>query len=216
MDVFAHVCEALRDDDLARLRRFSVRDGARARFSTWLVTVVRNLTVDWLRHQHGRPQGAPPDSLTPRQQDVYRSVFLEHRPHLEAYELLRQRSERPLPYHAFVEDLRAAQRAFRSARHRIQPQMVSLPPSLVDPAGQEEEGARDRDEARRLLSDALAPRSPDERLALILFVVDEMPAGDVARAVGWSDAKAVYNRVYRLLKTIRRELLARGIQPDDF
>src|SRR6266576_1790416 len=53
MDVFARVCEALREDDLRRLRAFAAQQDHRARFSTWLVTVVRHLTVDWFRHRDG-------------------------------------------------------------------------------------------------------------------------------------------------------------------
>lgn len=48
LDVFAHVCEALSADRLTRLRRYSDRGERRARFSTFLVTVVHNLTIDWL------------------------------------------------------------------------------------------------------------------------------------------------------------------------
>src|SRR5438034_463080 len=54
MDVFARVCEALREDDLRRLRTYVAQPDHRARFSTWLVTVVRHVTVDWFRHRDGR------------------------------------------------------------------------------------------------------------------------------------------------------------------
>jgi len=53
MDVFARVCEALREDDLRRLRSWAEQPQHRARFTTWLVTVVRHLTVDWFRHRDG-------------------------------------------------------------------------------------------------------------------------------------------------------------------
>src|SRR5262245_61158178 len=54
MDVFAEVCGALRENDLARLRVWLAQPAHSARFSTWLVTVVRNLTVDWYRRRDGR------------------------------------------------------------------------------------------------------------------------------------------------------------------
>ena len=53
MDVFARVCEALREDDFRRLRAYAEQPTHRARFSTWLVTVVRHLTIDWFRHRDG-------------------------------------------------------------------------------------------------------------------------------------------------------------------
>ncbi len=37
MDIFAWVCESLRQDDLARLRRYPQQKTHSARFSTWLV-----------------------------------------------------------------------------------------------------------------------------------------------------------------------------------
>lgn len=214
MDVFAQVCESLQADDLARIRRFPSDGSARARFSTWLVTVVHHLTLDWFRHRDGREQGALPGSLTRRQQDIYRAVFLEQQPHGEVFEVLRQRSETPLTYHEFVQDLRAAQQAFNAARPRLRPRTVSLPLSLTDSAADHEGGGQAED-AHGRLEEVLVTLSVEEQLALKLFVVDELPAADVARAVGWPDAKAVYNRTYRLLKTLRQGLLGRGIGPGD-
>jgi DNA-directed RNA polymerase specialized sigma24 family protein len=49
MDVFAHACESLREADLKRLRSYFEQPSHSARFSTWLVTVVRHPTVDWFR-----------------------------------------------------------------------------------------------------------------------------------------------------------------------
>ena len=59
MDVFAQVCEALRADDLRRLRSYVDQPDHRARFSTWLVTVVRHLR----RRRRRRP---PQFQLRPR------------------------------------------------------------------------------------------------------------------------------------------------------
>src|SRR5947209_5895328 len=58
MDVFARVCERLRADSLARLRRYTDKpqETHTATFSTWLVAVLRNLVIDWFRHRDGRKQ----------------------------------------------------------------------------------------------------------------------------------------------------------------
>ena len=61
------------------------------------------------------------------------------------------------------------------------------------------------------LAAALATLSDDERLALQLFVVDGMPAADVARLVRWPNAKAVYNRTYRALAALRARFVRQGI-----
>jgi RNA polymerase sigma factor (sigma-70 family) len=214
MDVFAHVCDALRADGLARLRKYPADGTARAQFSTWLVTVVHRLTVDWFRHRDGRPQAVAPTSLTPRQQEVYRLVFLEHHPHLEAYHLLGQQGDTALSHRAFVEDLRAAQRAFNASRPRPHLRSVPLSGSLADP-GEDGEHILQTAETRRRVDEALATLPHDEQVALRLFVVNGMPAAEVARVVGWPDAKAVYNRVYRLLKTLRRHFEDSGIESGD-
>src|SRR6059036_2460654 len=64
MDVFARACEVLRADDLRRLRCWVEQPEHRARFSTWLVTVVRHLTVDWFRHRDVRRRLSPSRSFS--------------------------------------------------------------------------------------------------------------------------------------------------------
>ncbi len=61
----------------------------------------------------------------------------------------------------------------------------------------------------------LGTQPADVRLAVELFVVDGMGAADVARLVGWPDAKTVYNRVSRALKSLRSRLEQEGIGPGD-
>jgi len=61
MDVFARMCEALREDDLRRLRVYVQQPDHTARFSTWLVTVVRHLTVDLCRPTAGSAKAPETD-----------------------------------------------------------------------------------------------------------------------------------------------------------
>ena len=70
-------------------------------------------------------------------------------------------------------------------------------------------------EAKERIARALETLPPDERLAVQLFVVDEMPASEVARTVGWLNAKAVYNRIYRVLDKLREGFEHQGISRDD-
>ena len=77
MDVFARVCEALRDDDFARLRRCAGRVDPNRPFSTWLVVVVHNLTVDWFRHRDGRSRlNALAAALPPLRKRIFEYVFI--------------------------------------------------------------------------------------------------------------------------------------------
>jgi DNA-directed RNA polymerase specialized sigma24 family protein len=214
MDVFSQVCESLRADDLARLRRYLAQPDHRARFSTWLVTVVRNLTVDWFRHRDGRQRlSAIAAELPPLQRRIFECVFADGRSHVEAYELLSASEGPALTFGVFLRELRATYRAV--AARRKGPLMAELwrpPPPEVevtepDAVAQGEQAAR--------LAEALDSLAPEDRLAVQLFVVDDLPAADVARVLGWPNAKAVYNRVYRALADLRVRLERAGISGVD-
>jgi RNA polymerase sigma factor (sigma-70 family) len=70
-------------------------------------------------------------------------------------------------------------------------------------------------EVREWLNRILESLSPEDRVALELYVVEELPAADIARVLGLSNAKAVYNRVYRSLEAMRRQLQQAGISRED-
>ena len=57
MDAYVHVLDALQANGWARLRSFS--DDGRARFTTWLVVVVRRLCIDHRRAREGRTRKEP-------------------------------------------------------------------------------------------------------------------------------------------------------------
>ena len=65
MDFFSTVCQALSAGDFTRLKQYSERSARVGSVATWLVTVVPNLTVDWLRRRDGwsrrtvRPRSHP-------------------------------------------------------------------------------------------------------------------------------------------------------------
>src|SRR5436309_14825886 len=117
MDVFARVCEALRADDLGRLRTYAAQPDHRARFSTWLVTVVRHLTVDWFRHRDGRRRlSVVAEALPLLQRRIFEYVFLDQRSHIEAYELIHAREAPALSFKEFLSELRATYRAISAGR----------------------------------------------------------------------------------------------------
>jgi DNA-directed RNA polymerase specialized sigma24 family protein len=60
------------------------------------------------------------------------------------------------------------------------------------------------------MAELMAAQPPDVRLAVELFIVEGMTAAEVARLVGWPNAKAVYNRVSRALAHIRAGLEREG------
>ena len=207
LDVFAHVCERLSDDDFARLRRFHDTPGHCAKFSTWLVAVVRNLAVDWRRARDGRPRLTPPPGLSALRQRIYEVVLVERRTHVEAYEMLRSGVAEGLSFGGFLRELTATYRAVDARRwsslallhERVEdPETAAVPPS----------DRLERAEDRSQLARAMAELTAEERTAIQLFVVEERSAAEVARAVGWPNAKSVYNRVSRALAAIRARLAA--------
>ena len=211
MDIFTHVCEALHADGMARLRRYMDSPQHTARFSTWLVVVVRNLAVDWYRGRDGRRRlTAAAERLSPVQQAIFREVFLHGLSHAETYEIVQSRDHTDLTFGRFLKELAAVYRAvgFRTPA-RWPPDREPDPA----PAVEAHDGAA-ATEMRQILTRALAELSPVHQLAVQLYVIEELPAADVARVLGLPNVKAVYNCVYRALATARAELERAGYRRD--
>lgn len=204
MDVFARVCESLREADLKRLRTFIAQPTHTARFSTWLVTVVRNLTIDWFRHRDGRRRlSTVAAELPPLRRRIFEHVFLHKRSHVEAYELMRSADCVGLSFGQFLVEVSATYRAVGDGRRgRILRELGGPAPPIPDT----DDASDTVSERREELEDALSALSPEERVAVELYVVEEMPAESVAKVVGWPNAKAVYNHVYRALAAMRTRL----------
>ena len=213
MEIFAHVCEALRDDDFRRLRSYASQPDHNARFSTWLVTVVRHLTVDWFRQRDGRRRlPALAEQLPPVQRRIFIHVFVEGRSHVEAYELIRTQDLPGLTFREFQADLRAVYLATaKNRRGSLLSDLAQSPASHTE----ETESIAYYAERAELFEQALAALPPEDRVAVELYIMEELPAGDVARIVGLPNAKAVYNRVYRALASLRVQLAAAGVRRED-
>jgi RNA polymerase sigma factor (sigma-70 family) len=210
-DVFADVCATLSANDLERLRRYR-SSGERGRFSTWLVAVVHNHTIDWLRRREGRPRPTPPPGLTAIQLRIFEDVLVHRFSHAEAYERARARDASPLSFGSFLKEVAAMYRAVERARARgVLHYLAAFAPEDRSPASAEV--AFEAAELAGRLRDALDALAADERLAVQLYIVDGVSAAEVARVVGWPDAKSVYNRVHRALHRLRERLQRQGIPP---
>lgn len=215
MDVFVRVCEELRENDCGRLRRYAAQSDAARKFSTWLYAVIHNITIDWVRQRDGRPRlSAVASTLAPLQQRLFDYVFIQQRSHVEAYELLKSRDGVVLTFSEFLKELRDTYRvAGSSKRGRLVLELAATPPEPptqafeADPAMLVERHA--------VLSDAMQTLSDEDRVAVQLYVMEGIPADQVAQALGLPDAKAVYNRVYRALANLRKRLERIGISAGD-
>lgn len=214
MEVYANACQALAADDCARLRRYSADRAGPAGAGTWVVAVVRNLTVDWLRRRDGRHRFSVPASLTPLQQAIYTAICLEGRSHAEAYEVLRARDREVGAFHEFLRAVRATHLAAPCPQHLPPRRPGARRGAGSEPAVPPPQGAESAEAAQRV-GEALQILPPDVRLAVMLYVVDRLPAVEVARLVGWPNAKAVYNRVTRALTRLRVQLEQAGIRAGD-
>lgn len=213
MDVFTRVLEALRDRDFRRLRSFVEDPSHSARFSTWLVTVVRHQAIDWIRLRDGRDRlPASAQSLPPLERRVFELVLVQGAAHIEAFERLRTGELPTLSYREYLAALRAAYRAAGRGIHRGPAVEPEPPAESPEPAViLEEEGTR----RRQLLSAALAALPPEDQTLLQLYVVEGMAADAVSRVVGLPNAKAVYNRAYRAMALIRPMLEQAGLRPGE-
>ena len=210
MDVFTRVCEALRADDLRRLREYGAGGERQARFSTWLVVVVHHLTVDWLRARDGRARpGAAAGRLPPLQRAIYEHTVLDGLSPGEAYELIRARDRPGLRFGEFLRELRATRRAVGDERSSVPGLGPAHPPQASGPFDPAADAER-----RGVVAAALGALPPEDRAAVQLYVLDGLPAAAVARVLGERNAKAVYNRVYRALAAMRERLESAGIRRD--
>jgi RNA polymerase sigma factor (sigma-70 family) len=221
MDVFAEVCGALRRDNLARLKKYWDQPTHTARFPTWLVTVVRHQVVDWIR-QHALRRPPPRHAaLSSLQQQIFELVLIQRRSHVETYELLRATNEPTLSFGAFVRELRATYRAIDATSPASFAREIAGAPPLLASDALIDGTANDFSDPAVILDTRLRIRTalnllpPDERLAVEMFVVYDIPAAAVAQALRWPNAKAVYNRVYRALAALRASLTSQGIERED-
>ncbi len=218
MDVFARACEALRADNLKRLRSWVEEPEHRARFSTWLVMVVRHLTVDWFRHRDGRRRlSVVAEGLPPLRRRIFEHVFLDQRSHIEAYELMHAREAPTLTFREFLSELRATYHAVSTGRRGqilrdLAPTSEAVENLPADPAGPSATSAA---EQSQLMERALGMLAPDDRLIVELYVLEELPAETVATVLGLANAKAVYNRAYRALAVVRAHLERAGVRRED-
>lgn len=136
MDIFAGL-RALREDDLRRLRSYVDEPHHRARFTTWLVAVVRNLTVDWFRHRDGRRRLSDlAKDLSPIRQRIFEHVFLGGKSHIEAYELICVRDPPSPGFRQFLVELRATYQSLSDRRRghlirELAPSPLPNPPKRV-------------------------------------------------------------------------------------
>lgn len=146
------------------------------------------------------------------QQRIFQHVFDEKRSHVEAYELIRQRDQPNLAFADFLKQVAETYRIVERVRGKAATHYFAGPPMIRENTELTAEDELIATESSERVASALEILPPDERLAVQLFVIEDLSAEQVARVVGWPNAKAVYNRVHRALGVLRKELERRGVE----
>jgi hypothetical protein len=150
------------------------------------------------------------ERLPPLQRCIFEHVFVARRSHVEAYELIRTSEFPALSFREFLAELRQTYAGVTNGRRgRLLAELGTPAPNGSEPQvpDVEEEG-----EHEELLEEALSALDAGDRVALELYVVEGMPAADVARVVGLPNAKAVYNHVYRSLAVLKERFDRAGVR----
>ena len=178
------------------------------------MAVVHHLTIDWFRHRDGRRRlSAFALALPPLQRRLFELIFVEQRSHIEAYEMIRARDAPELSFRQFQAELRETYRALTIGKRGVVLRDLGVIPLPDDET--QVQSTEDAGESREILARALGSLSPEDRLAVQLYILDELPGAEVARLVGLPNPKAVYNRVYRALAVLRDRLEASGVRKED-
>jgi len=217
-DCYLFVCEQLSRNRFRRLGQF--KPEGRASFATWLRVVVRNLCLDWRRHEFGRHrvfESVKP--LAALDQQVFQCIFRQRLSVSETYLTLR-----PTYPDLQEEQIEAAQLRLNSLltpRQRWllkteRPEVLSeygtsesegdslseqLPDSRLDP---EKWASLKQDQ--EALAKALKRLTAADRLLIRLRYEQGLTLGRIAELTGLKDAQTADRRVRSILDLLRGEL----------
>jgi RNA polymerase sigma factor (sigma-70 family) len=217
-DCFVFVCEQLHRGSFRRLRRFQ-RDG-KAKFTTWLRVVVRNLCLDWHRQESGRQQTLETIArLDPFDQTVFQLVYQRGLSTDDC--LVRLRSDDPGVTMAAIDSCLSRIESVLTPRQRWllqmwRPRIRSLDGELDEegqPTGEQipdparnPEALYAREEEHAALSRALERLSTSDRLLLELRYDQELTLLEIARLMGWKDAQRADRRLREILEELRKKI----------
>lgn len=218
-DCYLHICERLARNNFRRLLKF--RPEGRARFTTWLRVVARNLCFDWHRSQRGRPRPFKSlQRLSPLELEVYESRFVRGFSQQETLHSLASQFPRVgLSELSEIEErlqgsLTSQQQWILGVRRQAEfTTSVAVvgeenEPGAVDVADpspdQETQIAKQEQQAR--LWERLASLSTHERLLLQLRFEQELSLDEIARLCGLQDAQRVHRTLATVLKKLRHAM----------
>ena len=204
-ECFLYVCEKLSDDGFRRLLKFN--PAGKARFKTWLGSVVFNLCVDWHRTEFGRASLLPAITTLPAfDQSVFHMVIEQGMDKETCFQMLR--ADFPDLTRELV--AKAAGRAFSLMTPRQRWQLAIRNNGrlahvrngdwdsvewLIDPGITPEAAAQSRQELE-ILQQAVSQLPFEQRLLLRLRFQEGLSLKTIARLQHLGDS----NRAWRLIQ----------------
>ena len=213
-DCFLDICEALSDGGFRRLRSF--RPDGPASFKTWLMAVVANLCIDWIRREHGRVRSFRSVSRLPElDRQVYRCIFERRMSRTQCLHAL-------LPRFPGLTESRVAEinaRLFQLLTPQQRWQLTVRTPTLAPvtyPVSPEDDGPAwqlaqpgpgpdelaEESQQQRRLRQALAALPAEQRLLLRLRYEQNLSLAEVARLTGQPDPFRVNRRIQAALDAL--------------
>ncbi len=229
VDLYLHICEKLQADNLRRLCRFEPdREGRPCKLSTWLVTVARNLCIDWIRGRDGRRRlNEPIKRLSELDQLVFQTCYWDGMTIAETYETVRGKHGQEIEFHGIYDSIRRINEALTSNNlWNLANDLMRMVPALsLDSGPRDEDG-----ESRRLelgsgapgQDEVLAARefesicgeilaSLDDRSKIILksYYFMELPVREIADLIHIPE-----HTVYRQIRKLTADLSKRFAEKD--
>jgi RNA polymerase sigma factor (sigma-70 family) len=214
-DCFLFVCEKLADKEYRRLRAF--RPNGKARFSTWLRAVVRNLCLDWHRARFGRRQVfRSVAALGAFEQQIFGLVFQRRLSPEEAWNDL-ARSFPGISYAQFeaecakLRGLLTSRQLWLLTTANVKPESLDDDQKfgslvdLTDPAP-DPEALAVLHQSHIMLSRAVHKLDAGSQLLLRLRYAGGLGLQEIAKLVGLKDAQTVDRRIRRALEQVRDNL----------
>lgn len=220
-ECFLFVCEKLNDDGFRRLLKFNT--SGKAKFRTWLGSVVFNLCVDWHRQEYGRVRMLPAIAALPAfDQSVYRLSIDQGMSKEECFQQLRmdfpdldrEAVDKALGrIYSLLTPRQCWQISVRTHRrkHAGGPKNAELE-RLIDPAAEPDVQTQSQQELEELQK-ALSRLPTQQRLLLYLRFQEGLSLKKIAQMQNLGDS----SRVWRHIKAAKNALFdhLRKINPAD-
>jgi len=215
METYTAICERLRANDYAALRRF--RDNSA--LTPWLSVVVANACRD--RFRKYRTVSAPESvlcQLGDRERLVFRYYFQDRMTQSDIAILLQSRHRIECTEYDVIRDLQRIDQLLSVAKrwHLLAAIRANLPALALDDMS---DGSLEHNDLAVYpesmidgpdevlldrLNEAVKTLDPDDQLLLLMRFEQEMRANDIARAMQYENPKYVYTRIRTVIGKLRR------------